>query len=130
MRKTTTQPSGSSRAALYLEETMSRLPDTRQEYVEPPFSGTKGAKGMEKEPNAYYEGNLTEENKERIREYDFATENAKNVLMSAEEYAAEWDLDVRPSDIKAVLDALVEWFPDEMETRRNDYVISMIESQE
>ena len=85
---------------------------------------------MEKEPNAYYEGNLTEENKERIREYDFATENAKNVLMSAEEYAAEWDLDVRPSDIKAVLDALVEWFPDEMETRRNDYVISMIESQE
>lgn len=27
-------------------------------------------------------------------------------------------------------DDLPKWFPDEMETRRNDYVISMIESQE
>lgn len=97
---------------------MSYLPNTRDE-----------------DSGAYYEGNLTKENKARIEEYDFAVEQVTNALDNLECIdTSELDTDQEYHLRKVVEDdetrqALREYFLEFMEIQRNDYVIAMIENQ-
>ena len=97
---------------------MSYLPNTRDE-----------------DSGAYYEGNLTPDNKARIEEYDFAVEQLNNALDNLEciessglDIDQEYHLNKVISD-EATLKVLREFLLDYMESQRNDYVISMIENQ-
>lgn len=98
---------------------MSYLPDTRDS----------------SEDNAYWEGNLTKENKARIAEYDFAVEQLNNAIDNLESIdTSELDVDQNYHLEKVIGDettrkALREFLLGYMEMQRNDYVISMIENQ-
>lgn len=98
---------------------MSYLPDTRDS----------------SDNNPYWEGNLTKENKHRIEEYDFAVEQLNNALDNIECIdTSELDIDQKYHLNKVIEDdatrkALREFLLGYMEIQRNDYVISMIESQ-
>lgn len=97
---------------------MSHLPNTRDE-----------------ESGAYYEGNLTKENKARIEEFDFAVEQLENAFDNLECIdASELDIDQeyhlnKVISDEATLNALREFILNFMENTRNDYVIAMIENQ-
>ena len=89
----------------------------------------------DKNSGAYYEGNLTKENKARIEEYDFAVEQVGNALDNLECIdTSELDTDQEYHLRKVVEDDAIrqklrEYFLDFMEIQRNDYVIAMIENQ-
>lgn len=107
---------------------MSWLPNTRLKKDRSRFSS-------EVKDNPYYEGNLTDENKARIQEFDFAVEQVENAFdnlecMETEELDIdqEYHLNKVISD-EATLKALKDFILGFVENSRNDYVISMIESQ-
>ena len=90
---------------------MSYLPNTRDE-----------------ESGAYYEGNLTDENKARIEEFDFAVNELENAFDNLEcidtsnlDIDQEYHLNKVIND-EATLQALKEFILDFMESSRNDYV--------
>lgn len=89
----------------------------------------------DKDSGAYYEGNLTPDNKARIEEYDFAVEQLNNALDNLEciesselDIDQEYHLNKVISD-EATVKVLRELLLYYMESQRNDYVISMIENQ-
>lgn len=107
---------------------MSWLPNTRLKKDRSRFSS-------EVKDNPYYEGNLTDENKARIKEFDFAVEQVEDAFdnlecMETEELDIdqEYHLNKVISD-EATLKALKDFILGFVENSRNDYVISMIESQ-
>lgn len=107
---------------------MSWLPNTRLKKDRSRFSS-------EVKDNPYYEGNLTDENKARIQEFDFAVEQVEDAFdnlecMETEELDIdqEYHLNKVISD-EATLKALKDFILGFVENSRNDYVISMIESQ-
>jgi hypothetical protein len=84
---------------------------------------------------AYYEGNLTDENKARIKEFDFAVDQLENAFDNLEcidtsnlDIDQEYHLNKVISD-EATLQAFKEFILGFMESSRNDYVISMLENQ-
>lgn len=109
---------------------MSYIPDTRAEYIEPLFAGTKAGKELaeKKEKNPYYEGNLNHENQLVVKGYDFCAEDIKNLLCDPELF--DWEeCDVKPSDIKAVCKAIYDQIGELVEADRNNLVVSLIEDQ-
>ena len=107
---------------------MSWLPNTRLKKDRSRFSS-------EVKDNPYYEGNLTDENKARIQEFDFAVEQVENAFDNLEciepeglDIDQEYHLNKVISD-EATLKALKDFILGFVENSRNDYVISMIENQ-
>lgn len=103
---------------------MTYIPDARAEYIEPLTSKEVRQK------NPYYEGNLSEENKKALHEFDLTLQLVDGCFDNAEDFVHETDIDVRPSDIRTVIKAFHEWLKDYMETQRDEYVVSMIDWQE
>ena len=107
---------------------MSWLPNTRLKKDRSRFSS-------EVTDNPYYEGNLTDENKARIQEFDFAVEQVEDAFDNLEcmetdelDIDQEYHLNKVISD-EATLKALKDFILGFVENSRNDYVISMIENQ-
>lgn len=108
---------------------MSWLPNTRLKKDRSRFSS-------EVTDNPYYEGNLNDENKARIQEFDFAVEQVENAFDNLEcmdtteqlDIDQEYHLNKVISD-EATLKALKDFIFGFVENSRNDYVISMIENQ-
>ena len=102
---------------------MSYIPTVREKTVTMPFSDEERA-------NYYWEGNLNEKNTQFLRAYDFGVEDSMAIINDCEMFAIESDIDVRPSDIKTVMEAFAEWYRERMETYRDGYVVGMLDNQE
>ena len=108
---------------------MTWLPNTRLKKERSRFSS-------EIKDNPYWEGNLTDENKARISEFDFAVEQVDTAFDNLEGCVdtSELDLDQEyhlnkvisdEATLKVIKDFIFEF----VENQRNEYVISMIENQ-
>lgn len=89
----------------------------------------------DKESGAYYEGNLNEENKSKIAEFDFAVNELENAFGNLEcidtqelDIDQEYHLNKVITDEKT-LQVFKEFILEFMENTRNDYIISLIENQ-
>ena len=109
---------------------MSYIPNTRKKYIEPLFRNTQGGRKIANEPNPYYEGKLTPENQIVMLGYDQCVADVETVLCDIEELFDFSEVDVRPSDIKAVIDAITEQFLEHLEDFRNIQVVTLIDTQE
>jgi len=108
------------------------LPDVRNRYEEPLYKGTKGAKEQGEGPreNPYWEGNLKPEDKETVWGYDWCVEAAETAFSNLDGYALECEADVRPSDVRKVLEDFRGWLLDWLEAHRNELVVSILDNYE
>ena len=76
----------------------------------------------------YNEKYLNEEDKEFVNGFDYCTKSAVECgFANIEDFFDEFEIDVRPSDIGKVTEALEKWLLDWIESQRDEMITSMID---
>ena len=81
----------------------------------------------EKESDAYYEGNLTKENKQASVGYDIAVETADNFFDNLEVFAADSLVCHYLMTHHEAANEIREALKQHMEMTRNEFIVSLIE---
>lgn len=75
----------------------------------------------------YNEKYLIQADKEVINGYDFCVEQVMCAFANIDEWTFRDELDVRPSDIVKVAEAMEPWFKRWLESDRNEMITSMLD---
>lgn len=76
----------------------------------------------------YNEKYLNELDNEFVRGFDYCTTEAVECgFANIEDFFGEFDIDVRPSDIRKVTEAVEKWLLDWIEGQRDELITSMID---
>ena len=76
----------------------------------------------------YNEKYLNEKDKEFVSGFDYCTKSAVECgFANIEDFFYELEIDVRPSDVKKVTEAVEKWLLDWIESQRDEMITSIID---
>ena len=107
------------------------IPNCRNQYL----TNYEGIVTDEKNP--YWEGNLNDNDRELLREFDFAADSFKSFFDNLDIYDTNFDIEGEDINLSrflhnhpAILETLKDAFAHYVEMERNETVVSLIESED